>query len=232
MFPEGDIGTVGFCLFPGAVRADSRAFLPTSEERPEARKHRFGLASCSRGLVFPDGDIAGPNSNTALDPSLEYSTEEVVLFCHPPSYSPPWSPSLFAVDDVPYSCAEQYMMAEKTRVFQDHRVVGLIMSSPSPSTRKRIGRGVRNFDSSVGDRKKPSAVLSAIYRQIHAESSHEKNHLLSFDNQPLAESNPLDPVWGNGLRADGPRANNPRQEGGKTCSVRHFLPCSRSYSRQ
>ena len=63
--------------------------------------------------MFLDGDIAGPNSNTAFDPSLEYSTDDVVLFWQPPSYFPPWSHSSFAVDDVPYSCAEQYMMAER-----------------------------------------------------------------------------------------------------------------------
>ena len=130
------VGTVGFCHFSGAVIADSRAFPPTSEERHEARYHGFGFASCSRGLVFPDGDIAGPNSNTAIDPSLQYSTDKVVLSWQPPSYFPPWSPLSFAVDDVPYSCAEQYMMAEKTKFFRDHQAVGLVMSSPSPSTRK------------------------------------------------------------------------------------------------
>ena len=52
------------------------------------------------------------------------------------------------------------MMDEKTRLFQDHRAVGLIMSSLSPSKRKRIGRGVRNFDSGAGDREKQNAVIS------------------------------------------------------------------------
>ena len=70
------------------------------------------------------------------------------------------------MNDVPYVCAEQYMMAENTKFFQDHRAVGLIMSSPSPSTRKRIGRGVRNFDSGVGDREKPNAVLSGTYAKF------------------------------------------------------------------
>ena len=91
-----------FLRFSGAVRADFRAFPTTSEERPEARYHGFGLASCSRALVFPDGDIAGPNFNTAFDPSLKYPTDKVVLFWQPPSYFPPSSPSSFAVDDVPY----------------------------------------------------------------------------------------------------------------------------------
>ena len=122
------VGTVGFCHFSAAVRADSRAFPPTSEERPEARYHGYGFASCSRGLVFPNGDIADPNSNTAFDPSLEYSTDKVVLFWQPPSYFAPWSPSSFAVDRVPYCYAEQYMMPQKTRLFQGHRAVGLIMS--------------------------------------------------------------------------------------------------------
>ena len=39
------------------------------------------------------------------------------------------------------------MMAGKAGLFKDHRAVELIMSSPDPSTHKRIGRGVRNFDS-------------------------------------------------------------------------------------
>ena len=115
--------------------------------------------------MFLDGDIAGANFKTAFDPSLEYSTEKVVVFWQP-FYFALWSPSSFAVDDVPYSCAEQYMMAEKTKFFQDHRTVGLIMSSPSPSTRKRIVRGVRNFESAVGDREKPNTVLSGTYAKF------------------------------------------------------------------
>ena len=86
---------------------------------------------------------------------------KVVFFWQPLSYFPPWSP-LFAVDDVPYSCAKQYMIAEKTRLFQDHRAVGLIMSF-SLSTRKRIGSGVRNFDSGGGDREKQNVVFSGTY---------------------------------------------------------------------
>ena len=31
-----------------------------------------------------------------------------------------WSPSSFVADDVSYSCAEQYVMAEKARLLQEH----------------------------------------------------------------------------------------------------------------
>ena len=69
---------------------------------PEETNRSFGFASCSRGLVFPDGDIAGPNFNTAFDPYLKYPTEKVAVFWQPPSYLSSWSPSTFAVDDVSY----------------------------------------------------------------------------------------------------------------------------------
>ena len=125
--------------------------------------------------MFPNGDIANPNSNTAFDPFLEYSIDKVMLFWQPPSYFPPWSHSSFAVNDVPCSCAEQYLMAGKTKLFQDHRAVGLIMSSPSPSPRKRRSRGVRNFDSAVGDREKQNALLPGTYDKFTQNPAIQKS---------------------------------------------------------
>ena len=50
-------------------------------------------------------------------------------------------------------------MAEKAYLFQDSRVEVLIMSSPDPSTHKRIGRGVYHFDNTVWDRVRKDAVI-------------------------------------------------------------------------
>ena len=66
-------------------------------------------------------------------------------------------PFVVVVDGGSYSCAEQYIMAERARTFEE---VELVMSSPDPSTHKRIGRGVRNFDSAVRDEEKTNTVLS------------------------------------------------------------------------
>ena len=98
--------------------------------------------------------------------------------------------------------------AEKARLFKGHRAVGLIMSSPDSSTHKRIGRGVRNFDSAAWDREKQNAVLSGNYAKLTQNPA--MKHLLSTGNKQLAEASPLDPVWGIGIRADDPRANDPR----------------------
>ena len=120
------------------------------------------------------------------------------------------TPSSFVVDDVSNLCAEQYMVAEMTRLFQDHRAVELIISSLSPRTRQRISRGVHNFHSGVEDRKQQKAVLSGTYAKFTRNPA-IKNHLLSSYNKRLAESSPLGPVWGIGLRAVHFRANNPCQ---------------------
>ena len=111
-------------------------------------------------------------------PKLEFSTEQVMLFWQPPSCFSQWSPSSFVVDDVSYSCADQFMMAEKARLFQDRRAEELIMSSPDPSAQKRIGRVVRNFGNEVWDRVREDAVLADNFVKF-SQNPTMKEHLLS-----------------------------------------------------
>lgn len=85
-------------------------------------------------MVVTDG-----SAPWVFDHNIIYSTDRVVLFWQPPLIVSHWSPSLHVVDDVSYSCAEQYTMAEKARLFPDHRAVELSMSSPDP-TRARTHR--------------------------------------------------------------------------------------------
>ena len=113
-----------------------------SSRAPGAQRSRSSTLPAPQ--ILTDGSAA-----SVFDPKLEYSTEQVVLFWQPPSCFSQWSPSSFVVDDVSYSCAEKFMMAEKARLFQDRRAEELIMSSPDPSAHKRIGRGVRKFDNAV-----------------------------------------------------------------------------------
>ena len=133
-----------------------------SHRAPEAWCSRTGtLQQTAEAWCSRTGTLQAQIPNTAshglaqsaLDPSLEYSTDKVGLFWQPPSDFSQWSPSSFVVDGVSYSWTEQYMMAEMARLCKDHRAVELIMSSPGPSTHNRIGRGVRNFDSAVWDKR-------------------------------------------------------------------------------
>ncbi|MDY4853145.1 MAG: NADAR domain-containing protein, partial [Prevotella sp.] len=60
-----------------------------------------------------------------------------------------WYLCLFAVEDVYYNCAKQYMMAEKARIFGDDDAWQQIMASYDPMTIKKLGRKVRNFNAYV-----------------------------------------------------------------------------------
>ena len=63
-----------------------------------------------------------------------------------------WYMCSFAVEDVYYNCAEQYMMAEKARIFGDDDAWQQIMASYEPMTIKKLGRKVRNFNAYVWKR--------------------------------------------------------------------------------
>ena len=106
------------------------------------------------------------------------------------------------------------MIAEKARLFNDHHAMEIIMSSPHPSTNKGIGSGVRNFYAAVWDRERENIVLSGHYVKF-TQNPATNDHPLSTGNERLAEASPLNPVWGIDLRADDPRANDPRQWRGK-----------------
>ncbi|CAM9153578.1 unnamed protein product [Hapterophycus canaliculatus] len=69
---------------------------------------------------------------TDFDGTREYTTPDLVLFWQSPSVFCQWTPSVFSVDHVRYSCAEQYMMAEKAKLFGDEDSWQRIMSTDEP----------------------------------------------------------------------------------------------------
>ena len=113
-----------------------------------------------------------------------------MLFWQPPSCFSQWSSSSFVVDNVSYSCAEQFMMAEKAHFSQDRRTAELIMSSPDTRAHKRNGRGVRNFDNATWDRVPEDAVLAGTLVKL----SQNPTMTLSTGTKRLAEASPFNPV--------------------------------------
>ena len=80
-----------------------------------------------------------------------------------PSIFSQWAPSAFVVDDVSYSGAEQFMMAEKARLVHDHRALEPILCSSDPQSHKRIGRSVRRFDHAIWERERENPVLARTF---------------------------------------------------------------------
>jgi ribA/ribD-fused uncharacterized protein len=55
-------------------------------------------------------------------------------------------PSRMKIDDIYYSCSQQYMMYQKALLFKDRDAAERIMQTESPAEQKRLGRLVKNFD--------------------------------------------------------------------------------------
>ena len=118
-----------------------------------------------------------------------------------------WQKCTFEVDGVKYNCAEQYMMAEKARIFGDEDTRQKIMKEDDPEIIKQLGREVKGFDPEIWDLHKFDVVVKGNLAKF---SQNEKllKFLLSTGSAILVEASPYDRVWGIGMREDNKDAKN------------------------
>lgn len=119
-----------------------------------------------------------------------------------------WYMCSFMVDDVCYNCAEQYMMAEKARLFGDDEVWHQIMESCDPMAIKKFGRTVKNFNVDVWERNCREIVKKGNFAKF-SQSNQLMEYLLGTGNKILVEASPKDTICGIGLSEDSPKACNP-----------------------
>lgn len=135
-------------------------------------------------------------------------TPNLVLFWKPPAVFGQWTPSPFEVEGVRYACAEQFMMAEKARLFGDEAIRSEILATEDPRRHKALGRKVRGFDSQLWQAERLGIVVRG-NRAKFAQNPAMLTVLANTRGKRLVEASPYDRVWGIGLRADDPRARDP-----------------------
>lgn len=131
--------------------------------------------------------------------------ETFTLFWHGPFSQ--WHMQNFRVDGVLYNCAEQYMMAEKAKLFGDFFAEAQIMDSSDPREQKKLGREVKNFDKEVWD----AYAKTAVFKANHAKFTQNPDlleQLLATEGTTLVEASPRDRIWGIGLGPDNPLAHD------------------------
>lgn len=119
-----------------------------------------------------------------------------------------WWMQDFMVDGVTYSCAEQYMMAEKARLFDDKEMLAQIMRARQPKEMKAYGRAVRNFDKDIWEARCYEIVKTA---SVHKFSQNQEllSYLKGTYGRILVEASPRDRIWGIGMGKSNPDAENP-----------------------
>ena len=118
-----------------------------------------------------------------------------------------WYPSPMVIDGVKYSCAEQYMMAQKARLFGDDPALRAIMSTDDPAQQKRLGKLVRGFDVRIWEAVARDVVMRASIAKF-ASDPKLRARLLLTEGTVLVEASPTDVIWGVGLAEDDPRVHN------------------------
>lgn len=116
-----------------------------------------------------------------------------------------WYASSIVIEGEKYNCAEQWMMANKARMFNDSETLLKIMDAPHPSEQKKLGRQVKNFDAEQWNFSAYNIVLRG---NLHKFKQHKtlQKLLLETGDTILVEASPYDTIWGIGLAADDPRA--------------------------
>ena len=121
-----------------------------------------------------------------------------------------WYPCQFEVDSVKYTSAEQYMMAEKARLFGDEKIRAEILRTSDSRKCKALGRKVKNFDKAVWDKRKEDIVRNGNFEKF-MQNSALRSFLLSTRDKVLVEASPTDRVWGIGLGKNNPDALDPKK---------------------
>ncbi|MCG7408325.1 NADAR family protein [Paenibacillus sp. ACRRX] len=119
-----------------------------------------------------------------------------------------WWMSPFMVEGYEYSCVEQFMMAEKARLFGDGEMLDAILKAKYPKEMKAYGRAVRDFDNDTWD----NECYGIVKRGNLAKFSQDPklgDYLKSTKNRILVEASPRDRIWGIGMGKSNPDVENP-----------------------
>lgn len=132
------------------------------------------------------------------------SDERYTLFLYGPFSQ--WQEADFILDEIEYGCAEQYMMAEKARLFGDVYALELILDSDDPAHQKQVGRQIENFSVSEwedddNESGRPHCWL-VVWRGNMAKFAQNpflRDQLLATAGTTPVEASPADTIRGIGL---------------------------------
>lgn len=125
-----------------------------------------------------------------------------------------WQESYFTINNIEYSCAEQFMMAYKADLFDDLETLEEIINETNPQKIKELGRKIKNFDENVWNNNKYNIVIHGNYLKF-MQNENMKRILLDTKEKIIVEASPYDRIWGVGLSETDERIYNPNNWNGE-----------------
>ena len=119
-----------------------------------------------------------------------------------------WYPCVFEVEGATYYTTEQFMMAQKALLFQDHEIYNQIQLATNPKEFKSLGRKICGFQEAVWDAHKYEIVLKGNKAKF-SQNQALADFLVETNSKVLVEASPYDTIWGIGLSQDDKNIENP-----------------------
>ena len=135
-------------------------------------------------------------------------TDRFTFFFRPEAVFSQWHPARFELGGHVFTCAEQYMMYGKAVLFGDAEIAAEILGATAPKQHKALGRKVRNFDDILWKVRREQ-IVSDGSRAKFTQNPALQHALLETAGTELVEASPFDRIWGIGLNATDPRAEDP-----------------------
>jgi len=115
-----------------------------------------------------------------------------------------WAMRDMTIDNIKYCTCEQFMMAEKARLFGDDHALSQIMKACDPSVQKSWGKKVKNFDKDKWEEIAQDVVYKANYAKF-TQNDDCYEELMRSGDKVIVEASPYDCIWGVGLGPDNPK---------------------------
>ncbi len=119
-----------------------------------------------------------------------------------------WWRAEFTVKGLRYFTAEQFMMAEKARLFGDEVVLREILAEAEPSKVKALGRKVSGYEEGRWGARRFDAVSEGSFGKF-SSTPELRAYLLATGDDVLVEAAPRDQIWGIGLGRENPLVSEP-----------------------
>lgn len=109
-----------------------------------------------------------------------------------------WYPCDILEGDILFSCAEQYMMYHKAKLFNNNDIASKILKTTSPSIMKSLGRDVTDFDEKTWESKREEIVYQGNYLKF-TQNKELYNTIMKYPKGTIfVEASPYDRIWGIG----------------------------------
>ena len=118
-----------------------------------------------------------------------------------------WYPSEFTWGGYTFTRGEQYMMFRKAMLFCDPKTAHKILSTDNPMKQKDLGREVVNYRDELWAPVRFEIMVEGLYCKF-SQNQKLKEALLATVGTEMVEASPFDRIWGIGLTASDPLAQN------------------------